>query len=164
MIVLAHSELCGALIRQDQDREGEEGAREAARHDSDGNQRGRNRWRDGEGKKILPAADVRGRTNRDRQFERKITKKAIFSTFYFENEALLKTTTIFLLFEILQDESDRCSAAIAPDWTLPDPSALILSVYSISSKLTRLKSKKEWICCRTSSSTSMHSASKTSSI
>lgn len=34
-------------------------------------------------------------------------------------------------------------------------------VYSISSKSMRSKSRRGWTCCRTSSSTSMHSASKT---
>lgn len=36
-------------------------------------------------------------------------------------------------------------------------------VYSISSKSMRSKSRRGWTCCRTSSSTSMHSASKTKS-
>lgn len=47
---------------QDQDREGKEGARSAARDDPDRNQRGGNSRGDGEGEKVLPAADVRGQS------------------------------------------------------------------------------------------------------
>lgn len=53
------------VSRQHQDREGEEGAREAAWDDKDGNQWGGNRWRDGEGEEVLPAADVRGQPHYD---------------------------------------------------------------------------------------------------
>lgn len=49
---------CDVASRQHQDREGEEGARQAARDDQDGDQRGGDRRRDGEGKEVLPAADV----------------------------------------------------------------------------------------------------------
>lgn len=50
------------MFHQHQDREGEEGAREAARDDPDRNQWGRNRRGDGEGEEVLPAADVRGQS------------------------------------------------------------------------------------------------------
>lgn len=53
------------VSRQHQDREGKEGARKAAWDDKDGNQWGGNRWRDGEGEEVLPAADVRGQPHYD---------------------------------------------------------------------------------------------------
>lgn len=59
--------VCGELSvwyhLQHQDREGEERARTAARHDQDGDQRGRNRRGDGEGEEILPAPDVWGQSD-----------------------------------------------------------------------------------------------------
>lgn len=64
------------MIRQDQDREGKEGARQAARDDSDGNQRGGNRRGDGEGKTVLPAADVRGQKDKEGQIDQKHSKFA----------------------------------------------------------------------------------------
>lgn len=53
--------------------------------------------------------------------------------------------------------------AFPPVWTWTDPSSWIWikSVYSISSKSMRSRSRRGWTCCRTSSSTSTHSASKT---
>lgn len=112
------------MFRQHQDREGEEGAREAARDDPDGNQRGRNRWGDGEGEEVLPAADVRGPSRHHKKLD----------GFYFETPAAWPS--------LLLTQSDQC-------------------VHSISSKSMRSKSRKGWTCCRTSSSTSTHSASKT---
>lgn len=52
---------CGGVSScQDQNREGEEGARSAARDDPDGDQRRGNSRGDGEGEALLPAANVRG--------------------------------------------------------------------------------------------------------
>lgn len=56
---------CDVISCQNQDREGEEGARKAARNDQDGNQWGGDRWGDGEGKEILPATDVWGQLDAD---------------------------------------------------------------------------------------------------
>lgn len=64
-----HVRVCSVVYRfrkvtlcslQHQDREGEKGARPAARDDPDGDQRGRDSRGDGEGETLLSASDVRG--------------------------------------------------------------------------------------------------------
>lgn len=127
------------MLRQHQNREGEEGARAAARDDPDGNLWGRNRRRDGEGEKVLPAADVRGRSrycSDPLNYEDDVTPQLLPSD---ESSWVLfwKACRSFLL-----TPTDQ-------------------SVHSISSKSMRSKSRKGWTCCRTLSSTSTHSASKT---
>lgn len=154
------------VSRQHQDREGEEGACEAAWDDKDGNQWGGNRWRDGEGEEVLPAADVRGQPHYDdndddcesdlsvghsRQYaqlwcltpNRNFTKKVVNFPLKRWKKSALDWETFLAVF-------------------LFDPFC-IQCVDSISSKSTRSRSRKGWTCCRTSSSISTRSASKTGS-